>query len=151
MAVSELAYCSLHGQDPSFAKARQFHDSVKETAFLTEPWTAVLIRSFTKAGYNLLNEVDVSPHAVHLPQNDPSEQAQRQCEYCLDALWCLGRKSDMALLAARALSSCVEGRLRERQSQPHTVVPEFVMNSNLSTVPGGYDCEMPISSTGPLF
>lgn len=151
VAVSSLAHCSLYSQDLSFAKTRQFHDSVNEGAFLTEPWTAVLIRSFIRAGHILLNEVDVSPYAVHLRLDDPSEQARLQCGYCLDALWCLGRKSDMALLAARVLSSCVEDKLRERNSQPHIVIPEFAVHDHLSAIPSGYDCNIPFSSIGPLF
>lgn len=146
VAVSKLAHCSLQGQDPSFAKARMFHNSVNERAFVTEPWTALLIRSFTTAGYNLLGEVDVSPHAVDLAYDSPSEQAQRQCRYCLDALWCLGRKSDMALLAARVLHTCMEGRLRRRYSEVFTA-----MDNGLSSIPGGYDYDTRNSSIGSLF
>lgn len=114
VAVSNLAYYSLHGDDMSFAKTSEFHDSVNERAMLTEPWTAVLTRSFTKAGYSLLNEVDVSPHAVHPAQNDLSGQALLQCGYCLDGLLCLGRKSDVAFLVARILSRRVDKTLHER-------------------------------------
>lgn len=147
VAVSKLAHCSLQGQDPSFAKARMFHDSVNERAFVTEPWTALLIRSFTKAGYNLLNEVDESPHAVAgLAYDSPSEQAQRQCGYCLEALWCLGRKSDMALLAARVLYTCAEGRLRRRYSEVFAA-----MDNDLSSIPRGYDHDIPTSSIGSVF
>ncbi|RMJ24967.1 C6 transcription factor [Aspergillus sp. HF37] len=117
VAVSNLAYRSLRGQDLSFAKTREFHDSVNERAMLTEPWTAVLTRSFTKAGYNLLDEA----HAVHLAQNDLSNQALLQCGYCVDGLLCLGRKSDVALLAARILSSRVDKTLQERVIQPYSV------------------------------
>lgn len=119
VAVSNLAYCSLRRQGQSFAKTQEFHDSVSEGAMLTEPWTAVLTRSFTKAGYNLLNKADVSSQAVHLAQNDPSSQALVQCGYCLDGLLCLGRKSDVAFLAARILSSRVDDALQEQINQSY--------------------------------
>ena len=39
-----------------------FHDSVVDGAFLNEPWTAVLTRSFVNAGYVVLNDVDIDAH-----------------------------------------------------------------------------------------
>ncbi|KAJ9355370.1 transcriptional regulator family: Fungal Specific TF [Paecilomyces variotii] len=151
LAVSKLAQCSLQGKSSSFARCRQFHDSVNEGAFLTEPWTAVLIRSFTKAGYILLDEVDMSLHVVHLG-NDPSEQAWRQCRFCLDALWCLGSKSDMALLAARVLSNSLEKRLKERQDQNNNItIPVFLRDDYLMQDLQGFDYDIPIPSLGAIF
>ena len=61
---------------------------LKKNFLLAEPWTVVLIQSFAKAGHILLNEADASPNT----QNDPLGQSWLQCRYCLEALWCLGRK-----------------------------------------------------------
>ena len=103
LKVGGLAQCSLSVLDSPHAQLRDFHDSVNEVAFLTEPWTSVLIRCFTKAACFLLNEVDVAPYATQT-WGSPSEQSWRHCGNCINALWMLGRKSDMAFLAARSLS-----------------------------------------------
>lgn len=49
---------------------------VNKGALLTEPWTEVLYEA---------------------------ENLSLRCEYCVEALWHLGKKSDVALLASRAL------------------------------------------------
>ena len=114
---------------------------LKKNFLLAEPWTVVLIQSFAKAGHILLNEADASPNT----QNDPLGQSWLQCRYCLEALWCLGRKfKKKALLAARDLSSS-EAKFRERHSQSYIVAPEFAVDDgNFSTIPDGYDIEIPI-------
>jgi hypothetical protein len=151
LAVSSLAQCSLHGQDPSFSKLGQFNDSVKHGAFLTEPWTVVLMRSFTRAGYILLNDVDMSPHAINFGENDSAEQSRRQCEFCIDALLCLGRMSDMAFLAARALSNSLNGRLRKRLHPNSVVIPDNFAEDQVQSILDEYDREIPVSSVGPIF
>lgn len=115
LAVCRLAECSLRGREKesgltnsnsnSKSKGYQFHDSVNDGAFLTEPWTVVLIRSFTKAGQVLLDDFHVSSQTVHPKQES---YTSRQVRFCIDALWCLGRKSDMSFLAARALENGVD-------------------------------------------
>ncbi|PGH26543.1 hypothetical protein AJ80_01857 [Polytolypa hystricis UAMH7299] len=115
LAVCSLAECSLQGVNLQTSKTSQFHDSLDQGAFLTEPWTVVLIRSFTKAGSIILNDVYLSPHTTHLQKNhQPSEYARRQCGFCIDALRCLGRKSDMAFVAAHALSKAFDRKLMQR-------------------------------------
>jgi len=143
-AAADLARCSLRDsslwqgqlQDPSFSKAREFHDAVKDDALLTEPWTVVLIQAFSRAGCVLLDLLDEvragnNPHDHHQLRNTnandifPPPQAatagedevKARCTSCIDALWCLGKKSDMAFLAARTLSNSLEERLRQKQSQ----------------------------------
>ena len=111
LMVSGLAQSSLSALDLPAAKLRDFHDSVNEVAFLTEPWTSVLIRCFTKAAVFLLTEVDVAPCAPS-KWNSPSEDARRHCGNCINALWVLGRKSDMAFLAARSLSGSLHRKAR---------------------------------------
>ena len=100
--VGGIAQCSLSVLDLPHAQLHDFHDSVSEVAFLTEPWTIVLIRCFTKAACILLNEVDGAPYSTH-KWDSPFEQSWRHCRNCINALWMLGRKSDMAFLAARSL------------------------------------------------
>ncbi|KAL2002492.1 hypothetical protein VTN02DRAFT_6667 [Thermoascus thermophilus] len=130
-AVADLARRSMQGQthDTSFSRAREFHHAINGRAFLSEPWTAVLIRSFARAGYILVDllAADSSQPGPHMATAaaaataTPSERddggIQARCISCVDALWCLSKKSDMAFLAARALSNSLEERIRQRQRQ----------------------------------
>ncbi|KOS48292.1 hypothetical protein ACN38_g681 [Penicillium nordicum] len=104
LAVGGLARASIQGQD-SFMN-RHFHDSLSEVAFLVEPWTAVLIHCFAKAGYILLESLDISGD-----QNVYTECVRQNCEFLIRALQYLGRKSDMAFLVARSLLRSLESKL----------------------------------------
>lgn len=108
VAISELARSSSghgrSGSSSSFSKSREFHDALKEGAHLTEPWTAVLIRSFARAAYILLDLVV-----------DDSD-ALAQCRICIDALWGLSRKSDMAYVAAKSLSGALANKSKRANS-----------------------------------
>jgi hypothetical protein len=104
LAVGGLARASIQGQD-SFMN-RHFHDSLSEVAFLVEPWTAVLVHSFAKAGYILLESLDNSTD-----QNVYTECLRQNCEFSIRALQYLGRKSDMAFLVARNMSRSLESKL----------------------------------------
>ena len=111
LMVSGIAQCSLSALDLPSAKLHDFHDSVNEVALLTEPWTSVLIRCFTKAACFLLTEVDASPPPP--PKWDsPSEHSRRHFANCINGLWVLGRKSDMAFMAARSLSNSLHRKVR---------------------------------------
>jgi hypothetical protein len=94
-AVSELGRCSRYSYDDlSFSRSKDFHFAVNKAALLTEPWTVVLVRSFGRAGEILAGQL------LH----DQCNEARQRLQYCIDALWLLGKKSDMALRAARVLS-----------------------------------------------
>jgi hypothetical protein len=103
-AVGGLARASIQEQGPIMHP--HFHDSLNEVAFLVEPWTAVLVHSFAKAGYISLENLDVSAdHTIY------TECLRQNCEFCIYALQYLGRKSDMAFLVARDLSRSLELKL----------------------------------------
>lgn len=105
-AVSELSRASLHGsQGRSFPKSHEFHFAVNKAALLTEPWTVVLIRSFSRAGYILAKAAVTESQSLFV------HQARHRCDSCIEALWFLGKKSDMAFLAARLLANML--------NQPH--------------------------------
>ena len=90
-----------------------FHDSMMDGTLLNEPWMAVLMRSLVKAGYIVLNDVDFD---AHLQERDgPSEYPWRLVGSCIDALRCLGKKSDLALLSAQVLSRTLERRMKQRR------------------------------------
>jgi hypothetical protein len=79
---------------------------MNQGALLTEPWTEVLIRVFAKAGALLLADAAMSKYGT-----DPEKgckQALECSESCVEALWYLGRKSDMAFLAAKVLTKALK-------------------------------------------
>lgn len=107
-SLSDLARCACPREDASFAKSHDFHFAVNQGALLTEPWTAVLIRAFAKAGVALL-EPDTSMESC-IPDAARQEDAFRRADDCVKALWYLGRKSDMALSASRILGDAIKQR-----------------------------------------
>lgn len=85
-----------------------FHHAVNEGTLLTEPWTMILIRAFTKACWIFLGEADESLGYAgttlgHNTSHD-FEQNIEQAECCIKGLWLLGKKSDMARNIAEILS-----------------------------------------------
>lgn len=105
-AVASLAQCSLYEQGKS-VQPRQFHDSLAEAAFLTEPFTVLLIQALARAGCILLDMISgVSP----FQSDHNSKILQESCAACIRALKCLGRKSDMALLVGRTLASSFKSK-----------------------------------------
>ncbi|OAA63296.1 c6 zinc finger domain containing protein [Niveomyces insectorum RCEF 264] len=79
-----------------------FHFAVREGTVLTEPWTKLLIRAFSKAA--LLHLQDLDTLRPQQPTRDAYRNSMRQCEECIQALWYLGKKSDMARNVAALLS-----------------------------------------------
>jgi hypothetical protein len=103
-AVSDLGRNSHYGnEDLSFSQSPDFHHAVNKAALLTEPWTMVLVRSFGYAGAALADEV-LSPQK---PDPGKSQEARKRLQHCIDALWLLGKKSDMAMCAAQVLRQAV--------------------------------------------
>lgn len=97
-AVSDLGRCSRYGdEDLTFSHSPAFHHAVNKAALLTEPWTAVLVRSFSYAGAFLTNQVSIANSAAD------GIAARERLQCCIEALWVLGKKSDMALYAAKVL------------------------------------------------
>lgn len=77
----------------------EFHSAVNEATLLTEPWTMILIRAFTKAFVILLNEADEALYvSVPTPESTDHnyERYMTRAEDCRKGLWLLGKKSDMA-------------------------------------------------------
>jgi hypothetical protein len=109
--LSDLARCACPREDASFSRSGDFHFAVNEGALLTEPWTAVMIRAFAKAGVLLLESDALL--SSYLDQED----AFRRADDCIKALWFLGRKSDMALSAARILGEALKQRRKSAQDR----------------------------------
>lgn len=108
--VSELCRCSLHGPSLSFPRAREFTYPVNQVALLSEPWTVVLIQSFSRAGYVFVSQLDSSNEwrdRTSSISDDTKYLARRRCSYCIEGLLNLANKSDMAYLAAQFLRKCL--------------------------------------------
>ncbi|KAK2739349.1 C6 zinc finger domain-containing protein [Colletotrichum kahawae] len=101
--VSDLARASTP-RDDDLGKLPEYHHAAKEGALLTEPWTMVLMRSFTMAGLSLLHEATNRG----LQDDVAVEDSQRRCEDCVKALWYLGRKSSLSLKVAAILGDGLE-------------------------------------------
>jgi hypothetical protein len=133
--VSDLARCATPRANASFPQqAGRWHFALNEGALLTEPWTALLIRVFSKAAVLLLAEsteeaknVVVSKASSMSPENgsvsstvadrrgstgwyDVAEQLARRADDCIRALKYLGRKSDTARLAGDTLDEALRKR-----------------------------------------
>ncbi|KAK6066337.1 regulatory protein alcR (C6 zinc finger domain-containing protein) [Seiridium cupressi] len=81
-----------------------FHPAVNEGTLLTEPWTMILIRGFTKACMIFVVEADQSLRTAFGQNSHDFERNMEQAEYCMKGLWLLGKKSDMAREIAETLS-----------------------------------------------
>ncbi|KAH9827116.1 Regulatory protein alcR [Teratosphaeria destructans] len=103
--VSELGRCSRYGEtDLSFSLAPEFHHAVNKAALLTEPWTVVLVRVFGKAGQVLIKQIQMQRELeLVMYVEDALQETRRRLQYCIDALWLLGKKSDMAMCAGSIL------------------------------------------------
>ncbi|KAF1846990.1 uncharacterized protein K460DRAFT_51453 [Cucurbitaria berberidis CBS 394.84] len=102
--LSDIASCACPRDDAPFPQSRDFHFAITQGALLTEPWTAVLIRAFAKAGVVLLESETMLPSCLD------EEDTFRRADNCVRALWYLGRKSDMALSAATILGDALKQR-----------------------------------------
>jgi hypothetical protein len=108
-AVSDLSRCSRYGtEDLSFAQSPDFHHAVNKAALLTEPWTVVLVRSFAHAGEVLVKLVLSQGEPGLFVDADNLAKVRSRLTDCIEALWLLGRKSDMALGAAKILQEAVD-------------------------------------------
>lgn len=107
-AISELGRCSRYGnEDLTFSQSPDFHHAVNKAALLTEPWTMVLVQSFGYAGATLAKQVILEAEPAFPVATGGSTGARKRLQYCIEALWLLGKKSDMALSAAQELQQAV--------------------------------------------
>ncbi|KAH7371758.1 hypothetical protein BKA64DRAFT_649433 [Cadophora sp. MPI-SDFR-AT-0126] len=119
-AVANLARCSCPREDASFQDASEFHFAVNQGALLTEPWTQVLIRVFAKAGALLLADAAIGKYGTDSEKS--CKQALECSESCVEALWYLGRKSDMAFLVAGVLKKALKD---VREKMVTVEMPQF--------------------------
>ncbi|KAI8953387.1 hypothetical protein F4801DRAFT_537382 [Xylaria longipes] len=95
-----------------------YHFAVNEGSILTEPWTALLIRAFTKASIfhlSVAQDLQRQEWAILGEDSEEYKESLRRCDTCVKALWFLGRKSEMA----RSVSKVLAGVLRSQEAE-HT-------------------------------
>lgn len=109
-AIADLARAACPNDDSasSFSVGSDWHDALSQKALLTEPWTQVLIRAFVKAGSLLVQQAIAFQLDTRCEAIEEAARCLERCRSCVRALWYLGRKSDMALMAAELLSKAVE-------------------------------------------
>ncbi|KAI0440747.1 hypothetical protein F4803DRAFT_457410 [Xylaria telfairii] len=93
-----------------------YHFAVNEGSILTEPWTVLLIRAFTKASIfhlGVAEDLRRQEWAVLGQESEEYKESLKRCDTCVKALWFLGRKSDMA----RSLSKVLAGVLRSQEAE----------------------------------
>lgn len=110
ISISNLCRCSLDGPSLSFSNSREFAYPVNQVALLSEPWTVVLVQSFSRAGYVFLDQLSKPANSrinSRLSLADERALMRSRCESCIDGLNNLGNKSDMAYLAAKLLTDAL--------------------------------------------
>ncbi|OLN97849.1 Regulatory protein alcR [Colletotrichum chlorophyti] len=100
-AVSDLARVSTPRED-GMSRLTEFHPAVTEGALLTEPWTMMLIRTFSMGGTLLLNAMKKAKNSGSF-EGGPVTELYGRCEDCVRALWYLGRKSGLSRQVAGIL------------------------------------------------
>jgi len=150
LAVADLSLASIHSVKEKEG-TDEFHFALSQAALLTEPWTVAFVRSLCRAGYVLVQVV--ASETIE----EERDQAIRRCRDCIEGLWYLGRKSDMAFLAARYLSDMLDEAIRdssartmaeEMGSDSATVSSQFGTNSSPGTDGGVPVYQQPFGSIG---
>lgn len=107
---------------PSWQHLPDLHFAVNEGATLIEPWSMILIRAFTKAAVFHLDAVIAESKQeewfVLGHQSDELRDSTTHCQNCIEALWFIGRKSqlsrNLAQVLSRAFRSACYGRFQSR-------------------------------------
>lgn len=84
----------------------EIHHAISEATILSEPWTIILIRAFSRVAAMLMKEVNDARNFGTVPVFNESE-GLRRAEDCIKTLFYLGRKSDMARRVADKLSDAM--------------------------------------------
>lgn len=82
-----------------------FHPSVSQATILTEPWTEILIRAFSRATMLFLADAESRLQCgLGVMDGQKISDTLQQAEHCVRGLWFLGKKSDMARRVADILT-----------------------------------------------
>lgn len=101
--IANIARCTCPRDDSLLPRFHDFRVTLNQESLLGEPWTAILVRAFAKAGVILLRQSTIMGSIPCTNYEDTLDQA----EDCVRALVHLGRKSDTALSAGKILGEAV--------------------------------------------
>ncbi|KAH6689745.1 hypothetical protein F5X68DRAFT_254237 [Plectosphaerella plurivora] len=108
MALSDLARVTT---PEDTVQLPGYHFAVEEGPLMTEPWTVILVRAFTKTALFHLEEAeDLRRHDLEVlgQSSDELQDSVRRAEDCARALWSLGKKSQTARHISNILSAALE-------------------------------------------
>jgi len=126
-AISNLSEVGCAEMAAPFQETADLHFAVNDGALLTEPWTDVLNRALSTASHIFLEWMScwydaTEPRHLWVLENTNPRDLRNRCEFCINALSMLGRKSDMANLAAKSISA----RLRSHSELYRSaMLPQF--------------------------
>lgn len=109
--LSELARVTAPGDGSE--QLPDYHHAVNEGPLLTEPWTVLLVRAFTKTALFYLDRARELQTGADSSSGLPSQELQEiftRAEFCTRALFTLGRKSTMSRQMSRVLYRALENR-----------------------------------------
>lgn len=90
---------------PEDSQPFDFHPSISQATILTEPWTEILIRAFSRATMLFLADAESRLQCgLGVMDGQKISDTLQQAEHCVRGLWFLGKKSDMARRVADILT-----------------------------------------------
>ncbi len=105
--ISDVCRVARPRDGSNFHRIGNFHTTVCEGALLTEPWTEILIRCFTRSAdlfLKWLSQLQSSPsHPSSWSRAGSFDALYDNCMQCIAGLFDIGRKSDMSYLLALSL------------------------------------------------
>ena len=90
---------------------KDFHFAVSGSSLLTEPWTVLMVRGFTKAAVFHLSEAEeMRKYETSVLGHESREfrLSVKRGKVCVRALWLLGTKSDMAKAISKSLAHLLQ-------------------------------------------
>lgn len=122
-AIASVASVSSRCKN-GYGKAGQFHSVIGDAALLSEPWTDILMRSFTKAAESCLQTIrthETSRTSCYMGRawedgKNLTWGLRKDTMACIQGLKVLGRKSEMADILATALLEDLEHCLTSSSS-----------------------------------
>ncbi|KAJ2977993.1 hypothetical protein NUW58_g2105 [Xylaria curta] len=109
-----------------------YHFAVNKGSILTEPWTMLLIRAFTKAAVFHLSAAEELRRQEWTPLGQGSEEYKEsltRCDACIKALYFLGRKSEMARSLSKVLAEGLQSQeehISEQAFRPAFLSPNSI-------------------------
>lgn len=121
-AISDLARCccreNVHLQ---FSESLDINSAIDQSALLRECWPTVLTRSLTYASEIFVKLVQLQKDLGPAIDLAALQNVEERLDDCINALWLLGRKSDIAACANQVLRQIVHPELPAMNADPHVL------------------------------